>query len=437
MRSKTLKNNLTPFRFISVSFLGAIMSGTLLLMLPVSSRLGSAAFQDALFTATSAVCVTGLVVVDTAQQWSYFGQGVILVLMELGGLGVVTCAAYASFLSGKKLPLMRLRSLQESLGLRDMGIMPMVIFAIKFSLIAELLGAALMSPAFVADFGARGLWMSLFHSVSAYCNAGFDVMGTLSPYSSMTHYAKSPLVNTALMALIITGGLGFMTWKDFCTHKLELKRYSLQSKIILSMTAALLLLPALFFYVREPLCGAWEAAFQSVTTRTAGFNTIDLSAMTEQGQTLMVMLMLVGAAPGSTGGGMKVTTVFVLFASASAVFRRRRTVQSFGRRIPSDTVAYASAIAVMYLFLMFASAFAISMLDGLPLGRCVFETVSAVCTVGLSSGVTAECGAVSRVFLIVLMFLGRVGGLTAIYSALSPMNVAGEPLYPEEKVTVG
>ena len=437
------RKRLTSAQIIILGFSGVILLGALLLTLPLSSRSGVfTPFEVALFTATSAVCVTGLVVRDTATYWSAFGQGVILFLIQIGGMGVITVAASFTILSGKKISLMQRNTMQEALSAPSLGgIVRLTGFAVKATLLFELLGAAALAPVFCRDFGAKGLWMALFHSVSAFCNAGFDLMGIREQFSSLTAYAAQPAVNVTVMLLIITGGIGFLTWDDLRTNRWHWRKYRMQTKVILTSTGLLLVVPAVYFFLREfaalPLNQrVWLSLFQAVTPRTAGFNTADLTTLSEPGGYITMALMLVGGAPGSTAGGMKTTTLAVLLATAAATFRRREDAAFFGRRVDADAVRNAATIFLMYIVLFFGGALAISMLEGLPMYLCLFETASAIGTVGLTLGVTPGLGAVSRLILIGLMFFGRVGGLTLIFAALSGAKKTGSKL-PQEKITVG
>ena len=437
------RKRLTSAQIIILGFSGVILLGALLLTLPLSSRSGVfTPFEDALFTATSAVCVTGLVVRDTATYWSAFGQGVILFLIQIGGMGVITVAASFTILSGKKISLMQRNTMQEALSAPSLGgIVRLTGFAVKATLLFALLGAAALAPVCSRDFWAKGLWMALFHSVSAFCNAGFDLMGIREQFSSLTAYAAQPAVNVTVMLLIITGGIGFLTWDDLRTNRWHWRKYRMQTKVILTSTGLLLVVPAVYFFLREfaalPLNQrVWLSLFQAVTPRTAGFNTADLTTLSEPGGYITMALMLVGGAPGSTAGGMKTTTLAVLLATAAATFRRREDAAFFGRRVDADAVRNAATIFLMYIVLFFGGALAISMLEGLPMYLCLFETASAIGTVGLTLGVTPGLGAVSRLILIGLMFFGRVGGLTLIFAALSGAKKTGSKL-PQEKITVG
>ena len=437
------KIRLTTSQSIILGFFSMILLGTFLLMLPFSSRAGAVTpFSDALFTATSAVCVTGLVVYDTAAYWSVFGQTVIIILIQIGGMGVITVAASFALISGRRISLMQRSTMQEAISAPKVGgIVRLTSFIIRISLLIELLGAVAMAPVFCRDFGPKGLWMALFHSISAFCNAGFDLMGTSMPFSSLTGYTADPVINVIVMLLVVIGGIGFLTWDDIRAHKLHVHQYRMQSKVILCTTAILLLFPALYFFFFEfsslaPGERVLASLFQSVTTRTAGFNTADLTALSEPGRYIMIALMLIGGSPGSTAGGMKTTTIAVLFASAISTFFRKEYAHFFGRRIDDGVIKNAATILLMYLSLFFFGGLAISIIEGAPMLDCLFETASAVGTVGLTLGLTSRLGLVSRGILIVLMFFGRVGGLTLIFAALSgtAKNVSK---YPQEKITVG
>lgn len=438
------KKPISAPRIMVLGFAGLILIGALLLMLPIASASGQfTPFEDALFTSTTSACVTGLVVRDTGSYWSTFGHCVILLLIQTGGLGVITIAASFTMLTGKRLGLSQRANMQEAVSAHKMsGITGLTAFLMKTVFLVEFLGAAVLAPAFIRDFGwVSGIWRAIFVSISAFCNAGIDLMGTAdAPYASMTAYLTDPLVNIALMALIIIGGLGFLTWDDIRTHKLRLRRYRMQSKVILTVSGVLILIPALLFFFLEfaelPLPQRiWASLFQSVTTRTAGMNTVDLASMSEPGQFLMILLMLVGGSPGSTAGGMKTTTFAVLLGCAWAVFRKRDSVQFYGRRIAQDVVATAATLLVMYLSLATASAMLISAIEGLPLLTCLFESTSAIATVGLTLGITPSLSTISKCILIVLMYLGRIGGLTVIYATLSDKKQFGK--LPQDKLTVG
>ena len=435
---------ITTFQIIAFSFLFLILAGTLFLMLPVSSRnAGSAGFSDCLFTATSAVCVTGLVVRDTVTAWSPFGQAVILFLIQVGGMGVVTAAVSVAFVSGRKIGLMQRSVMQEAISAPQVGgIIKLTKFIIITTFTVELAGVLFLLPVFVPIYGwGRGIWFSVFHAVSAFCNAGFDLLGEGIPFSSMTGFAQNALVNVVVILLITVGGIGFLVWNDIRMHGIHFSRYRLQSKIVLVTSAILVLLPFAWFFLFEmpdmPLPERiLPSLFQSVTLRTAGFNTMDLTGFSGSGKTIMILWMLIGGSPGSTAGGMKTTTLAMILVTLFSVIRRKQDVECMGRRIGTDTIRNAVAIAAIYFLVFFLGGMIISSIEKLPLLTCLFETASALGTVGLSLGITGSLGTVSRLVLISLMFLGRVGGLTLIYAAQS-VHRPVQSVRPLEKVTVG
>ncbi len=438
------KNRFTSFQIIIWGFIAIILIGALLLMLPVSSKAGIITpFNEALFTSTSAVCVTGLVVQDTATYWSWFGQGIILVLIQIGGLGVITIAVSFALLSGRKISLMQRSVMQEAISAPKVGgIVRLTGFILKGTFLVEFTAAFIMMPVFVKDFGAKGIWMAIFHSISAFCNAGFDLMGTEDvKYASLTSYISHPLINITIMLLIIIGGIGFLTWEDILKNKYRIKSYRMQTKVILTTSLLLILFPAFFFFFRDfadmPMQERiFSSLFQAVTPRTAGFNTADLTMMTQDGLGIVIALMLVGGSPGSTAGGMKTTTLAVLIANALACFRRKEDAQMFGRRIENSTVKNAATIFMMYIVFFFGGAIVISAVEDLSFSACLFETASAIGTVGLTLGITPGLGVISQIILMILMFLGRVGGLTLIYAALPGSGKKISKL-PQEKMMVG
>ena len=438
------KTKLSSLQLIIAGFLCVILVGTILLMFPVSTKAGiRTSFSDALFTSTSAVCVTGLVITDTASYWSAFGQAVILVLIQIGGLSIVLVTAFFATIAGRKISLLQRSMLQDSISAHQIGgVVKMTSFIFKAALIIEACGILIMLPSFCKEYGTSGIWMSVFHSVSAFCNAGFDIMGTKTgTFSSLTSFSGNIGIVIPVCLMIISGGIGFFTWKDIVTYKLRLKKYHMQSKVILVTTAILILLPTLFLFfndfsgvaVKERLC---LSLFQAVTPRTAGFNTADLTALTSISRIMIIILMLIGGSPGSTAGGIKTTTLAVLFKNSIAVFQKRKSAQFFGRRITDDTIKTAATLLMLYLFLTFTGAFIISSIELLPVESCLFETASAIGTVGLSLGITPMLGPISRFILLVLMFFGRVGGLTLLFAAVSSKE-ADVSRRPVEKITVG
>ena len=439
-----IEKRLSSSQMIILGFAVIILLGTLLLMLPISSKSGTfSPFLDCLLTSTSAVCVTGLVVYDTAVHWTLFGQAVILILIQIGGMGVITVAAALSLAAGRKISLMQRSTIQDAISAPQVGgIVRFTGFILKGIFLIELLGAAVMAPVFIRDHGfGEGLWMAVFHSISAFCNAGFDIVDDGVLFNSLMGYASDPVINLAVMLLVIVGGLGFLTWRDIYTNGIHVKRYRMQSKVILTMTAGLLLIPAVYFFFFEldhlPLAERfWGAWFQAMTPRTAGFNTVDLNAMSESGQMLTALLMLIGGAPGSTAGGMKVTTFAVMSAVAVAVFKRRQNGRFFGRRIDDETVKNAATVFLMYIGLFLLGGMIISKLEGFPLLACLYECASAVGTVGLSLGITPELGWTSKLILTALMYIGRVGGLTLLFATL-PATKNTMSRLPLEKISVG
>ena len=439
-----LKRRLSSFQIILLGFAGVILLGAFLLTLPISSKAREwTSFIDALFTSTSAVCVTGLVVFDTATHWSIFGQIVILLMIQIGGMGVVTIAVSIAVISGKKIGLFSRETMKNAISAPNVsGIVRLTGFIIKGIFLIELIGALVMMPVFCIDYGAEGIWLAVFHSVSAFCNAGFDIMGTKSgEFSSITRYSAQPVINITVMLLVIIGGIGFLVWEDVCKHKWRIREYRTQSKVVLIVTASLIVLPAIYFFFFEfgdlPVGKRILASlFQSITTRTAGFNTVNLTAISDTGLYLMIILMLIGGSPGSTAGGMKTTTIAVLFSSAFSVFRKKDNAELMKRRVDDETVKTASAIFIMYITLFLLGGMVISAIEKLPITVCLYETASAVGTVGLTLGITPTLKVASRFILILSMFFGRVGGMTLIYAAFGANKKQAAKL-PTDTIAVG
>ncbi len=449
MVNRKLRRFISPFKIIILGFFLVIMAGALLLTLPISTQTGEwAKFSDALFTAVSATCVTGLIVQNTAEYWSFFGQLIILILIQIGGMGVITVAVAITRYSGKKITLMQRSTMQEAIAAPQMGGMVQFTgFVLKYTFMIEGIGAVSMMPTFIKQFGFfKGLWYSIFHSVSAFCNAGFDLMGEHNGDTSLMCYSDNPFINIPITLLIIFGGIGFLTWKDFEQHKLRFKKYKTQSKMALITTAVLLIVPALVFFIFEFSSEEWSymslsekmlaSWFQSVTPRTAGFNTVNLADMTPSSQLLTILLMLTGGTSGSTAGGFKTTTLAVLFATVISVFRKKPYTQSLGRKISSDSVRNAATVFLLYIVMFLLGGFLICHIDGVPLLSALYEAASAVGTVGLTLGITSTLSLASQVILMFLMFFGRVGGLTIIFALISDMKPVRYKL-PEEKITVG
>ena len=450
MQRKTLhkqykKLGISAVRRIGFSFFAVILIGSILLSLPMSHSVHStSSYLDHLFVATSATCVTGLVTHVTASEYTLFGQIVIILLIQIGGLGFLTLMSMFFVLLKRKLTYANKIVMQEALNrnsLNETGIY--IKRVIKYTVCFELIGAICLAFVFIPQFGIlKGIYYSLFHAISAFCNAGFDILGTpANPFPSITAYAGNPIVNVVIMFLIIAGGIGFLTWEDICINKIHFRKYHMQSKIILVTTAFLIVLPAIFFFFSDFTYLSvgkrlLASAFQAVTPRTAGFNTMDISKMTEVSKAMIIILMLVGGSPSSTAGGMKTTTFAVLILNAFATFRSQENVETFGRRIECSVIKNASTIAMMYCMLFLCGGITISVYEGLPLLECLYEAASAVGTVGLTLGITPKLHIVSQFILIILMYLGRVGGLTLIYAVLSKKK-KGNARLPLEKLTVG
>ena len=440
---------LTPARIIIFGFLALILFGALLLTLPVSTRDGlGASFEDALFTATSATCVTGLVVQDTYTYWSPFGQAVVLALIQIGGMGVVTMALAIFTITGRRIGLKQRVVMQETVSAPHVGGMVRLVgFIVRGTLLVEGAGAVVLALRFCPQFGfGKGLWFAVFHSVSAFCNAGFDLMGESGAFSSLVHYSADPLVNITIMALITIGGIGFFVWDDLLQNGLHFRRYRLQTKLVLVTSGLLIVLPAAYLYFVEFSHPQWAglsagervlaALFQSVTTRTAGFNTIDQTALSGPALMLCTLTMLVGGSPGSTAGGFKTTSLAVLVLCVASVLRQRDSIQVFSRRFPPVVLRHTATLVTLYAGLFLAGAMAICEWDGVPLSAALYETASAIATVGLTVGITPGLGLASHLVLVFLMYFGRVGGLTLLY-AVAGAHPAPHGTLPEEKVNVG
>ena len=443
MKKLTRDWRLSTFQIIIYSFAAGILLGAMLLCLPFATRDGcGASFFDALFTSVSAICVTGLVVKDTWQYWSLFGRCIIITLIQIGGLGIITVTLLIFIVSGKKISLGQRLIMKDAISADKVGgILRLASFIFHFTFFTELLGTLLLWPTFSQRYGKiDGFGYALFHSVSAFCNAGFDLEGEYGAFSSLCPYQNNMTVNVIIICLIIFGGLGFLTWKDIKDNKWRLGKYSLQSKGILLVTLILIILPAIFFYCSEytdlPMRErVLSSLFQSVTTRTAGFNTRDLTELSENGKIVMIILMLIGGAPGSTAGGMKVTTILVLLATSFSTFKDRNETTLLRRTVSNDVVKKAASLFMMYVFLFLLSGMIISCVEKIEILPCLFETASAIGTVGLSMGITPALSVPSKIILMFLMYFGRVGGLTIIFAAVTFNPVYGK--YPVEEISVG
>ena len=433
---------------IALGFLTVIAAGTILLMLPAASQNGEATgLVTALFTSVSASCVTGLVLVDTATYWSGFGQAVILLLIQLGGLGFMTIATLFSRLLRRRMSLRERGVMAESINTVRVGRILEITSTIGLgTLIFELSGAALLAMRFIPEFGfGQGLWYSVFHSVSAFCNAGFDLMGVKEPFSSLVSYSDDALVSITIMLLIILGGIGFLVWDDIRQKGLKWRRYDLQTKLVIVTTLALVFGGALLFFVIErnrmnadmPLGEqVLVSFFSAVTPRTAGFNSVDTASLSDASKLLTVILMFIGGSPGSTAGGIKTTTVAVAFVFLFSGIRGRRGAYVFGRRIPDDAMKRSGMIVSTNLMLALFGALVLCGTQSLPLSDVLIEVFSAIGTVGMSTGITRELSTLSALVVALLMYLGRVGSVS-FAMALLERRMDPPVTYPEEQVTVG
>lgn len=446
MKKRTKR--LTQTQFIAIGFLLIIIAGSCLLTLPVSSRTGEwTDFLTSLFTATSAACVTGLVVVDTYTHWSVFGQVVILIMIQLGGLGFMSIGVFFSIYLRKKIGLKARGILQESVNtLQIGGVVKLVKKIVKGTLLFEGVGAILLATRFIPAFGLwEGLYYSVFHGISAFCNAGFDLMGRFEEYTSLTPFQGDVIVNVVIMALILIGGIGFVVWDDITRNGLCFRKYQLHSKIALSVTAILTFGGALLFYLLERdnlLRGAGtteavlEAFFCAVTPRTAGFNTVDTAGLSEGGLLLTIIMMFIGGSPGSTAGGIKTTTIAILAVYVLSGIYQTKGCNLFGRRMDDETIKKASIVFLINMMLAISAALMLCSVQTIALRDALFEVFSAIGTVGMSTGVTRELNTVSRIVIILLMYLGRIGSL-AFALSLTHNRVKAPVQLPVGKVNVG
>lgn len=447
--SEKKKQKWSTTKIIAVGYVLVITIGTFLLMLPVSGRNHEPVpFMDAWFTATSATCVTGLVTHDTYTYWSSFGQAVLLVLIQIGGMGFMTIAISAMTLTRKKIGLSQRLLMQESVGAPQVaGVVRMSRLILGGTVFFEGLGALLLSFYYIPRLGfGKGLYFSVFHSISAFCNAGIDLMGYYQPSSSLITAADSYLVGITIAGLILVGGIGFLVWEDALRWKWHISRYRLHSKVVLAAAVALVAGGTLFMFLFEYGKPSMEGKnlgeqilcsfFQAVTPRTAGFNTMDLNQLSPSSQMLMVCLMFIGGSPGSTAGGIKTTTMTILLLTIWTEFKKRKDVELFKRRVEGEVIRHAACILMFYGSLAFVSSMIICAVEGIGAKEVIFEVVSALCTVGLSLGITAEVGVLSHVILILLMFIGRVGGITILIAFSSRLSAIPSKL-PAEKIAVG
>lgn len=446
MLLKKWKMKMTNTRVIAISFAVVILVGTLLLCTPWASATGEwTPVVDAMFTATTSTCVTGLVVYDTSAHWSLFGQIVILVLIQVGGIGFMTLMTLFSFFVHHKVSLHERRMLLQSVGSLQMsGVMSAFRQILLGTFVVEGIGAALLSVRFYPMFGKKGIWYAVFHSVSAFCNAGIDLLGNTGS-ASFSAYYNDPLIICTLMFLIIMGGLGFLVWSDLLRGLFCRKKLRLHSKLVLSITAVLIFGGWGLLYLTErnaSLAGMCEgdklltALFQSVTTRTAGFATVDQSTLSDSGSVISMVLMLVGGSPGSTAGGIKTTTVAVFFLSILRLCRNREDVTVYKKRIEDRVVRQAGAIVGVYLLVALVATVLISALEGAGLREVLYEVVSAIATVGLSMNLTPTLCLWSKMILILLMYAGRLGGLS-LFLALAESGERQVLTRPTEDILIG
>ena len=443
--------SLNATRIVAGSFAVIILVGALLLTLPIASRDGqSAGFFTALFTATSSTCVTGLILVDTWVQWSFFGQLVIILMIQLGGLGFMTVITLVSFALRRRIGLSERLIMVSTLNLNDLdGVVRMVRHALMGTFLIEGTGAVLLSIAMIPHFGILGgIWRGIFQSISAYCTAGFDLLGgKFGAYSSLAGLQNNPLVLGTIGALIVVGGLGFFVWEDIlekrCWHKL-----SVYSKMVLIVTGVLIIGGALFFLVEEysnpatlgnmPL---WEkimnSIFQSITLRTAGFDAIGQGGLSDTSKAFSSILMLIGGSSGSTAGGLKTATVAVLLLALRSELAGREQVTFRGRTIPYRRVLNAMTLALVMLFLFLVGSMLISTVEGLPYLDCAFEVASAMGTVGLTTGITPTLTVFSQSLIILLMYMGRVGVLSFSIAFITRGGRKAKIKYPEMNVMIG
>lgn len=448
MNKKNWYARLSATQTIALGFLVIILMGTILLMLPIAARNGeSAGFLTALFTATSATCVTGLIVADTYTYWSVFGRLVILTLIQIGGLGFMTIGVFVAIFLKKNIGLKERGILQESMNTFQIGGIVKLVKKITIgTFVIEGIGALLLSIRFIPKMGfAEGIGNGIFHSVSAFCNAGFDLMGKFEEYASLSSLSDDMVVNITVMLLIIIGGIGFLVWDDLHKKKLRFKEYLLHTKIVLTTTGILIFGGAVLIYLFEKnnlMAGmgtsetVLTSLFASVTARTAGFNSIDTAGMTVSSKLLTMMLMFIGGSPGSTAGGIKTTTFAVMLIFVWANLRNSHGSNIFGRRLEEGEIRKASIVVTINLVLAIVAAIAICGLQTLPMEDVLFEVFSAIGTVGMSTGITRDLTAISRVIIIILMYCGRIGSMTFALSFTERKKVAPVQL-PAEKIIIG
>ncbi len=446
-----VSRSFSPAQVIVLIFALIVLLGACLLWLPAASRSGeSCGFLTALFTACSATCVTGLSLVDTFTQWSGFGQAVLLLLIQVGGLGFMSIFSLFLTMVHAKLGLKKRMILQQAFGLTDIeGVVQLLRRVILVTAVMEGSGALILGLRFLRDFPVnQAIWMGVFHSVSAFCNAGFDILGRITPGASLSAYAADPVVCITVMILIVVGGIGFFVWQDLWLNRRSLKHLSVYSRLALTFTAILLIGGALVFGAAEwnnpETLGGFGlggrllgAVFQSVTTRTAGFATFSQGAMTEAGKALSCIWMLIGGCSGSTAGGMKTVTVGVMLLSTLSVARGKTRLTVFRRTVSQAQIAMAVSIVTLMVGLSLVGAVLIAALNGVPFVDALFETTSALGTVGLTADVTPGLNTASQIMIIVFMFFGRVGITTISMGFLMGDRAEERIQYAETKLMIG
>ncbi|MCB5405804.1 MULTISPECIES: TrkH family potassium uptake protein [Thomasclavelia] len=427
-------------KIIFYGFCIIILMGTILLSLPISLKENQeVSIMTSFFTATSATCVTGLIRVDTYSHWSWFGQFIIILLIQIGGIGFMTFCIYALTLAKKKIGIISRSIMQNSISSPHVGgIVKMTKFIILATFFIEALGAFFLSFIFCPKLGlVKGLWFSIFHSISAFCNAGFDLMGNFEPYSSLVSFQDNWYLNMIIMLLIIIGGLGFLVWKDIIDNRGHFSKMRLHTKIVITTTIILIFGGALFIYFCEQgNATILSSLFQSVTARTAGFNTVDLSKIRETTQLIIIILMFVGGSSGSTAGGIKTTTIAVMLVNIISMFKQKKGVEVFKRRISDEIVKMASCVLMAYLVLTLIVSLIICQLENISYITVLFECVSAIATVGLTIGITSQLGVISQCLLALLMLFGRVGSITFLL-AFASNRVTPLAKAPAEKIQIG
>lgn len=444
---KRRKLRFSNLQIVALGYFLVALTGTLLLLLPVSSKAGDTTLLEAVFTAVSASCVTGLVLVDTSSHWSFFGQVVILLLIQIGGMGFMTIGVRFMMLFRRRVSLKEREVMVESINASGLGgILNLTKSIVKGTLLAEGIGALLLAVRFVPEFGLeKGIFYSIFHAVSAFCNAGFDLMGVKEPFGSLVFYYNDVWVNVVLMLLITVGGIGFLVWDDLYKRGLHWRKYCLHTKVVLSVSLLLSVGGAiLFFFLERQATGAGmtvgeralTALFQSVTCRTAGFNTVDTAALSEGSKIVSMLLMFIGGSAGSTAGGIKTTTAAVLAMYMLAGIRRERRATLYGRTLEEDALHKAVSIITINLGLVLTGALLICALQPLPAAEVLFEVFSAMGTVGMTMSATRLLETPSACIITLLMYLGRVGSVS-LASALLEKKAKPPITLPVEKIVIG